>query len=151
MNKNYPDFANFLAVWNRLQPGPKAEMRRVSEPDELLDLPAFYRLVESFGWKADSKPWEKSRWQRLVFLVNHIEPNGEYSLGKALALSGKVNEKRLFQVVRSNYPTDIIQLRRVLKQVEPKVDWLKMARQIWDWGKYRKRSLMEDFVLNQHD
>jgi len=151
MNKDYPDFASFLAAWNRLQSGPKAEMRRVSEPDELLDIPAFYRLVESFGWNAELKPWEKVRWQRLVFLVNHIEPKGEHSLGKTLALSGKVNEKRLFQVVRANYPSDVIQLRRVLKQVEPSVDWFKMARQIWDWDKYRKRSLMEDFVLNQHN
>lgn len=147
----YPDFSGFYAAWQRLPTGPRAEIRRVKEPDELLDLPAFYRLVEPFGWNTDLPPWERQRWQRLVFLVNHIENKGEHSLGKALALSGDINEKRLFQIVRSDYPSDVIQLRRVLKQVEPGVNWKKMAKQIWAWDKYRKRSLMEDFVLYQHD
>jgi len=73
------------------------------------------------------------------------------SLGKALALPGKVNEKRLFQIVRADYPSDVKQLRRLLKQIEPSVDWYKMAKQLWHWDKYRKRNLMEDFVLNQRD
>ena len=143
------EFAGLYKLWHGLRPGPRAEIRRVSEPDELMDLPSFYRLVEPFGWQADLPPWEKDKWKRLVFLLNHIENRGEHSLGKALALSGKVNEKRLFQIVRADYPNDIIQLRRVLKQVEPAVNWQKMATQIWDWDKYRKRALMEDFILNQ--
>ncbi|MEN8205526.1 MAG: type I-E CRISPR-associated protein Cse2/CasB [Pseudomonadota bacterium] len=153
MNKGHPDFAGFYAIWQSLnkRPGATAEIRRVIKPDELLEIPAFYRLVEPFGWRIDLPPWEKRRWQRLVFLVNHIENKGEHSLGKALALSGNVNEKRLFQIVRANYPSDVIQLRRVLNQVEPSVSWQHMANQVWFWNKSSKRSLMEDFVLNQHD
>jgi len=151
MNEHYPNFAGFYAVWQKLSPGPKAELRRVTDPDDLLDIPAFYRLVEPFGWKSDLPRWEKQRWQRLVFLVNHISNKGEHSLGKALALPGKVNEKRLFQIVRADYPSDVKQLRRLLKQIEPDVNWYKMANQIWRWDKYRKRNLMEDFVLNQRD
>lgn len=153
MNIDYPDLASFYAAWIGLnkKPGATADIRRVATPDELLDLPSFYRLVGPFGWTSDLKPWEKACWQRLVFCVNDIESKGEPSLGKALALSGKVNEKRLFQIVRSGYPSDVIQLRRILKQAKPSVNWKKMARQLWRWDKYQKRSLMEDFILNRKD
>jgi len=80
MNKDYPNFSGFYAVWQKLSPGPKAEIRRVTDPDDLLDIPAFYRLVEPFGWESDLPRWEKQRWQRLVFLVNHISNKGEHSL-----------------------------------------------------------------------
>ncbi|HEC26991.1 MAG TPA: type I-E CRISPR-associated protein Cse2/CasB [Gammaproteobacteria bacterium] len=153
MNTDYPDLTGFYAAWIGLnkRPGATADIRRVATPDELLDLPSFYRLVEPFGWTSDLKPWEKARWQRLVFCINDIENRGEPSLGKALALSGKVNEKRLFQIVRSGYPSDVIQLRRILKQAKPNVSWKKMARQLWRWDKCHKRSLMEDYILNQKD
>jgi CRISPR system Cascade subunit CasB len=148
MNNELPDFSGFYALWHKLPPGPRAEIRRVSEPDDLLDLPAFYRLVEPFGWCSDMKPWNKEGWKRLVFLVNYVKDKGENSLGKALALS-KVSEKRLFQVVRADSPGDINQLRRLLKQAEPEVNWQKMAKQLWFWNKTAKRSLLEAFVLSQ--
>jgi len=153
MNNELPNFAGFYAAWEALKkkPGATADIRRVSTMDELLDLPAFYRLVEPFGWSADLKPWDKARWQRLVFLINHISDKGENSLGKALALSRGVNEKRLFQIVRADSPRDIEQLRRLLKQAEPDVSWQKMAKQLWYWDLRQKRSLLEDFVLSHKD
>ena len=150
MSNELPNFPGFYALWHKLPPGPRAEIRRVSEPDELLDLPAFYRLVEPFGWRSDMKPWDRESWKRLVFLVNYVTDKGENSLGKALALS-KVSEKRMFQVVRADAPGDIKQLRRLLKQAEPQVSWQKMAKQLWFWKTREKRSLLEDFVLNQKD
>lgn len=151
MSNELPNFAGFYATWEALKkrPGATADIRRVSSMDDLLDLPTFYRLVEPFGWRADLEPWNKARWQRLVFLVNHIINKGDNPLGKALALSGNVNEKRLFQIVRADYPQDINQLRRLLKQADPDVNWLKMAKQLWYWDLRQKRSLLEDFVLNQ--
>lgn len=148
MNSDLPDFTGLYTLWNKLPPGPRAEIRRVSEQDELLDLPAFYRLVEPFGWRSDLKPWNKEGWKRLVFLVNYVKDRGENSLGKALALSN-VSEKRLYQVIRAESPGDINQLRRLLKQAEPEVNWQKMAKQLWHWNIRQKRSLLEDFVLNQ--
>jgi CRISPR system Cascade subunit CasB len=148
MNNELPDFTGLYTLWNKLPPGPRAEIRRVSEPDELLDLPAFYRLVEPFGWQSELKPWNKEGWKRLVFLVNYVKDKGENSLGKALALS-KVSEKRLYQVIRAESPGDINQLRRLLKQAEPEVNWQKMAKQLWLWNIRQKRNLLEDFVLNQ--
>lgn len=35
----------------QLDNGACAQIRRVSEPDELRDIPAFYRLVQPFGWE----------------------------------------------------------------------------------------------------
>jgi CRISPR system Cascade subunit CasB len=60
-----------------------------------------------------------------------------------------VSEKRLYQVIRAESPGDINQLRRLLKQAEPEVNWQKMAKQLWFWNIKQKRSLLEDFVLNQ--
>ena len=36
-------------AWQQLDNGACAQIRRVSEPDELRDIPAFYRLVQPFG------------------------------------------------------------------------------------------------------
>ncbi|MFA9342165.1 type I-E CRISPR-associated protein Cse2/CasB, partial [Escherichia coli] len=38
-------------AWQQLDNGACAQIRRVSEPDELRDIPAFYRLVQPFGWE----------------------------------------------------------------------------------------------------
>jgi len=146
-----PDFTALYGAWENLKPGSKAEMRRVVTPDELMDLPDFYRLVSPLGWKSGMKSWDQQRWARLIFLIEHITLAGENSLGKALAVSSKVNEKRLFQIVRADSPNDIVQLRRVLKQAKPKVNWVKMAEQLWYWNPRDKRTLLEDFVLNVKD
>ena len=153
MSNELPNFAGFYTAWETLKtkPGATVDIRRISSMDGLLDLPVFYRLVEPFGWKADMKPWEKERWQRLTFLINHISDRGDNSLGRALALSGDINEKRLFQIVRSDSPRDINQLRRLLIQAEPEVSWQKMAKQLWYWTLQQKRRLLEDFVLSQKD
>jgi len=149
--KKLPDFTALYSTWDNLKPGPKAELRRVATPDELMDLPVFYRLVSPWGWVSGMKPWDKARWARLVFLMDHITVAGENGLGKSLAITSKVNEKRLFQIVRADSPNDIVQLRRVLKQAKPKVNWEKMAEQIWYWSPGNKRNLLEDFVLNVKD
>ncbi len=44
----------------QLDNGACAQIRRVSEPDELRDIPAFYRLVQPFGW-------ENPRHQQALF------------------------------------------------------------------------------------
>ena len=144
---------DFYEKWSRLKPGPKAELRRVSHPDEILDQPAFYRLVASLGLE---KPWREGL-ARLTFCIPHVNcSEGKNSLGAALGKTGKVSEKRMFQVIRADYPNDIIQLRRVLQQIKPDVNWSKTAKQIYFWNlkdrkrvKRNKRQLLEDFVLNQ--
>lgn len=153
MSKELPNFTAFYSAWEKLKehPGATAGIRRAATTNELLDLPAFYRLVDQFGWQSCNY-YERLAWQRLVFLVQHITNGGEdaSTLGKALA-SAKVSEKRLFQIVRADSPRDIEQLRRLLIQASPTVNWSKMAKQLWYWNPQQKRSLLEDFVLSQKD
>jgi CRISPR system Cascade subunit CasB len=73
----------------------------------------------------------------------------EISLGKALAKGKGVGEKRLFQVLRSTPPNDMIQLRRILKMVEPTANWPKAAETVWYWNERSKRDLLEQYFLNQ--
>ena len=144
----------FYEKWFRLKPGPKAELRRVRNPDETLDQPVFYRLIASLGW--EEKPWHEGL-ARLAFCIPYINrSDSTISLGAALGGTGKVSEKRIFQVIRSEYPNDIVQLRRILQHIKPAVNWPKAARQLYFWNsnnndmvKRNKRQLLEDFVLNQ--
>ena len=144
---------DFYDKWSRLKPGPQAELRRVRSPDEILDQPAFYRLIASLGWES---LW-RDALARLTFCIPYItRSENKNSLGAALGKSGKVSEKRMFQVIRADYPNDIIQLRRILQYIHPAVDWSSAARQVYFWHskdsdsvKRNKRRLLEDFVLNQ--
>ena len=70
-------------------------------------------------------------------------------LGKALAQGKGISEKRLFQVIRSESPNDMIQLRRILQMVEPSVNWPKAARLLWYWNERSKRDLLEEYFMNQ--
>ncbi|WP_031431470.1 type I-E CRISPR-associated protein Cse2/CasB [Methylomicrobium agile] len=128
--------------YQKLKPGPQAELKRVVQPDDLLEIPAFYRLLQ------DNKA--SKNMQRLVFclpLIKH-QDNGD-SLGKALA-KADINEKRLFMVIRSQEPNDLIQLRRLLKQAEPKLDWPSAAKTLYFWNDRAKRQLLEDFFFYQN-
>ena len=140
-------------AWNALDNAASAQLRRVSEPEELKDLPAFYRLVQPFGW-----PQSQHALLRMVFclsagknVIHHTDksekhPNG-ISLGKALADSGKINERRVYQLLRAEWPNDMVQLRRLLAHAEPKVHWPLFAEQLTWWNQRSRRQLLEDFVL----
>lgn len=145
VENKWPDFMALYDRYDKTQkqkPGLQAELRRVAQPSDLIEIPAFYRLLQ------DQKFID--RMQRLVFclpLVKHQE-NGD-SLGKALA-KANINEKRLFMVIRSQEPNDLIQLRRLLRQAEPKVDWVSTAKTLFFWNDQSKRQLLEDFFFNQN-
>jgi CRISPR system Cascade subunit CasB len=138
----WPDFLALYERYQKLKPGPQAELKRVVEPDDLIEIPAFYRLLQ------DNKA--SKNMQRLVYclpLIKHQE-NGD-SLGKALA-KADINEKRLFMVIRSQEPNDLVQLRRLLKQIEPKLDWPSAAKTLYYWNDRAKRQLLEDFFFYQN-
>jgi CRISPR system Cascade subunit CasB len=140
-----PEFMALYNAWEQLPPGPRAELRRVGRPDELIEVPAFYRL---FSGKARYE-WEKQAYQRLIFCLPCITHTGDdLGLGKALAKGKGVSEKRLFQVVRSDSPNDMIQLRRILQMIEPVVNWPKAAKLLWYWNERSKRDLLEDYFVN---
>lgn len=137
-----PDFLALYQRYQALKPGPQAELKRVMNPGDLIEVPAFYRVLQ------DNKAHKGM--QRLLYclpLVKHQE-NGD-SLGRALA-KADINEKRLFMVIRSQEPNDLIQLRRLLKQANPTLDWQTTAKTLYYWNDQAKRQLLEDFFYYQN-
>lgn len=143
-------------AWQQLDNGACAQIRRVSAPEDLRDLPAFYRLVQPFGW---GNPRNQQALMRMVFCLSagknaicHQEKKPDQTagitLGRALANSGKINEQRVFQLIRADKTTDMIQLRRLLAHAEPVLDWSLMAWMLTWWGKRERQQLLEDFVLS---
>ncbi|MCW4629271.1 MULTISPECIES: type I-E CRISPR-associated protein Cse2/CasB [Marinomonas] len=136
-------------AWQTLDSGASAQLRRVTKPDELQDIPAFYRLVQPFGWQ------EKDNQRQLLSMVfclssgkNVVKNTAEkVSLGRALAKTGAINERRVFQLIRADYPNDLVQLRRLLIHAQPTLNWDDFAQQLQYWGAKAKRQLLEDFVL----
>lgn len=136
-DSNEPDFIGMYERYKGLKPGYKAELRRVVSIQDLVEVPAFYMLLQG----REGKP----SMQRVLYCLPCIkhESNG-MSLGQALA-KAKVSEKRLFTVVRSQAPNDLVQLRRLLQMTEPVVDWLKAAKTFYFWNDQAKRKLLEDY------
>ncbi len=136
MTEKY-DFADLARRYEQLGSGPRAELRRASKPDDLALIPAFYRLLPGIQTNAS--------WQRVVFFlpfVRHREQGGK--LGQKLKAGG-ISEPRLFQVLRSTPPNDLIQLRRLVQQVEPSVDWQHLGNTLFYWNEANKRRLIEDY------
>lgn len=147
MEQRLPDLMSLYEAWTQLSPGQKAELKRVGVPDELVETPAFYRL---FSGRASGE-WRKRAFQRLIFCLPCIvHTDKQVSLGAAIARYERgVSEKRLFQIIRSEFPNDIIQMRRILKMVEPVVNWPMAAKILWYWNERSKRDFLEEFFLNQ--
>lgn len=144
--QKHPEFMALYHAWEQLSNGAKAELRRIAKPQELLEIPAFYRL---YSGKTHTE-WEKQAYQRLIFCLPYIKHTNEnVGLGKALTKGKTVSEKRLFQIVRSDEPNDMIQLRRILQMTEPLANWMQSATTLWYWNDRSKRDLLEDFFLNQ--
>jgi len=140
--QNPPDFMRLYQQYAELKPGPKAELRRSAEPDDLAEVPAFYHLLN--GHAGDR------RMKRLIYCLSTVKKHVEgVSLGQALA-KADISEKRLFMVIRSEYPNDIIQLRRLLKMVEPNLDWLQLAETLYWWGLRNKQRILEDYFFYQN-
>ncbi len=134
---------NFKEVVDRFEAlgnGPKAELRRCATPDDVAMVPVFYRLF--FG-ETDM------RHRRVAFFLPYVKHSANSdSLGAQLG-KGKVSEQRLFQVLRSEPPNDLIQLRRLVQQIEPQLDWAKFGEQLFYWNNDHKRHILEQFFMNQ--
>lgn len=147
MTTGPPDFVALKRRYNNDQsfsPGARAELRHVDDPEELAFRPALYRLFSG------QRP--NVRHMRLAYLLPYCEHSTNVkSLGMQLA-EANVAEARLQQVVRSDAPLDMKQLRRLLIQlihIDPKakVDWSQFGRMVWYWKKHDKRQLVEDFYI----
>lgn len=136
-----PDYAALAMRFQQLTPGQKAELRRLSSPEEAGEHPAFYRLFPGLT----ATPYR----QRLAFLLPWAEHRaGSRPLGAQLARA-KVSERRVYQVVRAETPNDLIQLRRLLQHTKPHLDWQDFGEALFFWGDTRKRQLIEQYFVHQ--
>lgn len=137
-----PDFMQLYQQYSNLKPGPKAELRRLAEPDNLAEVPAFYHLLQ--GHAGDMK------MKRVIYCLPTIKKHSEgVRLGQALAKAG-ISEKRLFIMIRSEFPNDLIQFRRLLKMAEPSLDWLQLAETLYWWNGRSKQKILEDYYFYQN-
>jgi CRISPR system Cascade subunit CasB len=148
MDKPHDEMALYRA-WGELDSGASAQLRRVTEPEELLDVPAFYRLAQPHGWLETGN---RNALLRQVFClsagkdtIKHTDK--KVSLGEALARVNRINERRIYQLLRAEQPNDMVQLRRLLVHAEPTLNWPLLAKQLRFWNKSSRRQLLEDFVL----
>lgn len=142
--RTHPSHIDFVAIverYDKLSRGQKAELRRATL-DNLATIPAYYRLLPHIK--------TNKQWDRIVFFLPYMKhansPEEAKSLGEQLAT--KISEERLFQVLRSTSPNDLIQLRRLVQQVEPTVDWQAFGEGLFFWNKDKKRRLLEDYFLH---
>jgi CRISPR system Cascade subunit CasB len=143
MSTELPDFVALKARFDSeaFPNGARAELRRASEPSEVVLLPALYRLFP--GQKPDE------RYQRLAFLLPYArQATNAKPLGAQLT-GAKISEARVLQVARSRSPMDIVQLRRLLSHADVAVDWQSFGKTLWYWNALSKRQLVEDFYLAQ--
>jgi len=134
------DFKKVTERFEALGNGSKAELRRCASLDDVAMVPAFYRIF--FG-ETDI------RHRRVAFFLPYVKHAANRdSLGAQLAKS-KISEQRLFQVLRSESPNDLIQLRRLVQQIEPQLDWAEFGKQLFYWNDAQKRRILEQFFINQ--
>lgn len=146
-----PDYINLVKNYQSLSSGQQAEIRRATEPEELLELPGFYHLIRKASLKANLKANAQSC--RLVwFLPSVAHQEKAEPLGRVM-VNKDVNERRLFQVVRSEYPNDLIQLQRIVRQIKPGLNWEVFGNLLYYWGQTRdgskksKQTLLKDYYL----
>jgi CRISPR type I-E-associated protein CasB/Cse2 len=139
--ENHNMYIELYRRYEVLDNGLRAALRRVSEPEDIRDTVALYRLF----YKA--RPDEG--WLRVVFLLPWCTQcrvgaeNTTPAFGAQMA--GKVNEMRILQVAHAKEPFDIVQLRRLAMQVKPIIDWARFGGTLFYWTHEAKRRIVEDF------
>jgi len=145
------DYLELIKKYDALSNGEKALIRREVEADDLQTNPVFYRLIQGSEF-AD----KVSQAARLVYFLPFVRHKADGKKIGAVFRDNNISERRLFLVVRSEYPNDLTQLRRLLQQVKPYavVDWNAFGEMLFWWGKSKekseksKRCLMQDFYLS---
>lgn len=133
--------------WETLDNGQRAQIRRASNPESLECLPAFYHLI---GYHNSG---EIRQLARVVFLIPFAEKHSENAkpLGRQLN-DAKISEKRIFQIVRSSSPNDLIQLRRAVQQAKlSSINWDVLGKSLFFWSKQSKKQLVQSFFINMEE
>lgn len=156
-----------FAEYSELSNGDKASIRRTVEPDDLQTNPVFYRLIlqtiNAFN-EPDSKAKARvflgnlSNLSRLVYFLPFINHQVHGKTLGAVLKEKNISERRLFLVMRSEYPEDLKHLRRLCQQVkEEKINGLASGKLLFYWGRKdkngverSKRDLIKDFYLSHN-
>lgn len=143
-------FQALLDDFQALDSTRKSLLKRAVTPSDLLEQPAFYGLYRKHLKSLE----ERSQLLRLIYCLPFISHRAEgRTLGASLAASSKegrakIGEKRVIQLARTeNSAQGMVTLRRLLKQAEPEMDWLKAASSLWFWGERSRRQLLEDYFM----
>jgi len=141
MKQNLPDFVKFEERYNAvLNNGQRAELRRAAEPSDLAMLPSYYHLIGPKGRANDS-------WYRFVYFLPYVRHKDDApSFGSLLPQNDRI-EKRIFHIVRSQYPNDLINLRRLVQQIKPTVDWRIFGKTLFYWNEVSKKQLIQDYFI----
>lgn len=141
INPDWLALANKIIDWQQHHRGWLAELKRVKANSEVADLPAYYRLIQ--GGISPSRVAE-----RAAFLLPWLPHRADAPTLGAQFRSAKISEMRLFQVLRAEYPNDLLLLRRLIQQAKPSVDWADFGKAVQYWGQRQKRQLLQDYFLN---
>jgi len=144
-NKSLPDFAEVRKRYEKLSRGDQAQLgKRIGSPEDVSMVPAFYKLFPGIV--------PNERYRQVAFILPWCKhQTGAKNLGAQLA-DQNINEKRLFQVMRSEPPNDLIYLRRLLQRLELAVDWGTLGKSIFFWNDndIAKRQLIEQYFIARH-
>lgn len=138
-----------LDLWERYQQmgnGTKADIKRVSFPKELLSVGAFFRLCR--------REDDLLKYANVVFILPWLTHKKGVSLGSIFYGDQKhrISEARIIQFQRSDYPQDIISLRRMVWQAagrhgEQAVDWEILGLQLFYWGENNKQKILQEYYI----
>ncbi len=139
MNRAH-DFAAIKLDFETFSPGEKADIRRTALPEDLRVRGAFYRLLPE-----GERP--TPQWQRVIFFLPWAEHDPDAPpLGAQLATSEKsISEIRIFQLLRSENPQDLLHLRRLLQHIKTTLDWGAFGERLWFWGESVKSRIVEEY------
>ena len=135
-----------LERYRLLENGPKADIKRVSNPQELLSIGAFFRLCRQED--------NLLKYANVVFILPWLTHEKGVSLGSVFYGDQKhrISEARMIQMQRTDYPQDIVSLRRMVWQsaglhAEQSVDWEILGPQLFYWGENNKQKILQDYYI----
>ena len=137
------DFVQLKTTYEAMKSGPKADIRRASLPQDLVLQGAFYRLLPE-----GTAPTPQG--QRVIFMRPWAGHHPEaFSLGQRLAQGEKkVSEQQLFQLLRSEFPQDLLHLRRLLQFTKPTLNWQFFGETLFYWGEQKKKDVAKDYFMS---
>lgn len=139
-------------TFDLLSKGEQAQLRRLKAPERLREQEAFFRLCAQSSLIKSGL----AQMERVIFFLPWLAPHSALKLGGALE-RGRVDERRLFQVLRSESPNDLIYLRRLIQMAASRqkmkrlsINWEDASLKFFYWGEHNKRDILQDYYRKRH-